>query len=117
MLVGAGGLLAAACGSVVDIPGNGDAATPAPSGSDGARPPPNPPPGDAARPGIPEIVMSRHAAQAPGVGVSSQPELEAMIARGDIPARYVDPRPAGVRYAAWLREAEALGVVRFSESR
>ncbi|HQY60945.1 MAG: alkaline phosphatase family protein [Myxococcales bacterium] len=66
-------------------------------------------------PGMPTIVMARPAAPGlgAGVGVSSQPELEAMVTRGEIPASMlVDRRPPRERYATWLAEAEALGVVR-----
>lgn len=71
---------------------------------------PQPPP-----PGLPTIVMARPSAPggAVGVGESSQPELEAMLARGEIPASMVvDRRPASERYASWLAQAESMGVVR-----
>ncbi len=66
-------------------------------------------------PGMPTVVMARPSGPGggAGVGVSSQPELEQMIARGEIPAsKIVDRRAPRERYAAWLAEAESLGVVR-----
>jgi len=61
-------------------------------------------------PGMPQVVVGRIPR---GVGVSSQPELEAMVARGDIPDEFVvDRRSAQVRYDAFLAEAQRLGTVR-----
>jgi len=66
---------------------------------------PQPPP-----PNMPTVTVGRVPS---GVGVSSQPELEAMVARGDIPdAAIVDRRSAEVRYRAFLDEAVRLGAVR-----
>jgi phospholipase C len=45
---------------------------------------------------------------------SSQPELDAMIARGTIPSRFVDPRTRTERLRSWLQHAERLGIVRRS---
>jgi phospholipase C len=43
---------------------------------------------------------------------NSQPELEAMIERGLIPARFVDQRTRTERLRSWLQHAERLGVLR-----
>jgi phospholipase C len=43
---------------------------------------------------------------------NSQPELEAMVARGMIPPRFVDQRTRTERLRSWLQHAERLGVLR-----
>ncbi len=66
---------------------------------------PQPPP-----PGMPQVTVGRIPT---GIGVSSQPELDIMIARGEIPdTAIVDRRSADVRYRAFLDEAVRVGAVR-----
>jgi phospholipase C len=43
---------------------------------------------------------------------SSQPELDAMVTRGTIPARFIDQRTRTERLRSWLQHAERLGVMR-----
>lgn len=61
-------------------------------------------------PNAPQVVVGRVPR---GIGASSQPELEAMLERGEILDQYVmDRRSPDVRYRAFLAEAERLGSVR-----
>ena len=71
---------------------------------------PAPPPSDA-----PPVTMSLTRALTHGVGQSSQPQLDAMIASGAIPAQLVDTRPPAERIRAWLSHGERLGAVRLTD--
>lgn len=61
-------------------------------------------------PGMPQVAMTMETALYDGVGPSSQPMLETMIAQGLAPR--VDDRPHPQRIAAWLEHAVRLGAVR-----
>jgi phospholipase C len=71
---------------------------------------PSPPPADP-----PPMTMSLTRALTQGVGQSSQPQLDAMVASGEIPAEFVDHRPAEERIRAWLAHGERLGAVRLTD--
>ncbi len=60
--------------------------------------------------GMPQVAMTTTTALTDGVGTSSQPALEDLVARGLVPV--VDPRPEQERIAAWLERAVELGAVR-----
>ncbi len=68
---------------------------------------PAPPPTD-----LPKIPVNLRAALAHTAKVgSSQPELDALVATGAIPARELDLRPAEERLRVFLNHAQALGAV------
>jgi phospholipase C len=60
--------------------------------------------------GMPQVAMSMKSALYDGVGPSSQPMLDEMVALGLAPP--VDPRPDHERIASWLERAVELGAVR-----
>jgi phospholipase C len=62
----------------------------------------------------PVVVMSRNRALYERMGSNSQEELDAMIARGQIPKSEIDPRSTTARTAAWMAHGEALGAVRLT---
>jgi phospholipase C len=64
----------------------------------------------AAPSGMPQVAMTMQAALYDGVGPSSQPMLEKMVAEGISPR--IDERPDTERIAAWLDHAVRLGAVR-----
>jgi phospholipase C len=70
---------------------------------------PAPPPLDP-----PPVTLGLHSALTDGVGESSQPQLDAMIASGAIPSHLVDSRPAAERISAWLAHGERLGAVKLT---
>lgn len=65
--------------------------------------------------GMPQTVMTLQAALERGVGPSSQPMIEDMIAQGVVPAG--DTRPHRERIGEWLARAERLGAVRVIDRR
>lgn len=68
---------------------------------------PAPPPVD-----LPKVVVDMRALQQPGVGVSSQPELERLLRSGALPRGHYDPRPVAERALAWLEAGASLGALR-----
>ena len=60
--------------------------------------------------GMPVVAMTMQAALYDGVGPSSQPALEELVAQGIAPR--VDDRPDTERIGAWLQDAVRLGAVR-----
>lgn len=60
--------------------------------------------------GMPTVAMTMQTALHDGVGPSSQPMLESLVAQGITPR--VDDRPDTERIASWLAEAVRLGAVR-----
>ena len=72
---------------------------------------PAPPPADA-----PAVTMSLTRALYEGVGESSQPQLDALVASGAIPAHLVDTRPSSERILAWLKQGERLGAVKLTDT-
>jgi phospholipase C len=70
---------------------------------------PSPPPAN-----VPAVPLKLGAALYEGIGESSQPTLDAMIASGQIPEHLIDRRSPTERIRAWLSHAERLGAVRIS---
>lgn len=60
--------------------------------------------------GMPTVAMTMQAALYDGVGPSSQPMLESLVAQGIAPR--VDDRPHTERIGSWLEDAVRLGAVR-----
>jgi phospholipase C len=66
---------------------------------------PGPPPT-----GMPQVAMTLRSALYDGVGISSQPMLSEMVAKGIVPA--LDTRDHASRIGSWLEHAVRLGAVR-----
>jgi phospholipase C len=62
----------------------------------------------------PAVMMNIHRALEVGVGQSSQPELDKLVASGAIPDHLVDKRTPEERIRAWLAHGQRLGAVKLT---